>query len=191
MSLRNAAIVGFCAGMVMSLSSCATLSKSECETVNWQALGLQDGQNGRPATWIAKHQEACSQYKLPVNQSEWQVGWEQGIRNYCTPDNGLRTGEAGQDNTASCPPDLAQAFGYYNGLGRRVYDARTTRDNYANDVSSLEAQIDQEKDREKRRELEGRLDDAERALRRAERDLRYTQDDVDRLTYDLRAAPPQ
>ncbi len=59
--------------MVMSLflAGCATLNKNECQTVDWEQLGLQNGQSGEPQSYIAEHQKACSQYKLPVDTMKW------------------------------------------------------------------------------------------------------------------------
>lgn len=165
------------------LGSCATLNEEECMTANWFELGRQDGSAGRHVSHIDAHRRACEKHKLPVDPQQWQVGWEEGIRLYCTPDNGLLQGREGRSYASSCPPDLKTGFetAYY--VAKRVHDARQSRDRLQTEISSVERQLREERDRDKRRSLHDRIDTLRGDLRDAERRLWEAESDYDRYVF--------
>lgn len=172
------AAVGAAAAGLMALSSCATLNKQQCETVNWSQLGQGDGAAGQPASYVQQHEQACSKHKLPVNSTEWHTGWKVGIRAYCTPANALREGREGRYYANSCPADLASDFQTAYHIGKRLYDASTERMRVQNELDSLLEKLKNAKTPEEQRALrleidlkrsslysaDSRVRDAERAL---------------------------
>lgn len=87
------------------LVSCASLSESECQSGNWQAIGYRDGSVGRLPTYFAKHANACSQYGIATNQYQqnlWEQGRQQGLKQYCTPQNAYRIGQSGKQLAPVC-----------------------------------------------------------------------------------------
>lgn len=195
MKARLPITFGFCSAMVASLalSGCATLNKSECQTVDWEQLGLQNGQSGKPESYIAEHQKACAEYKLPVDTAKWETGWQKGIRNYCTPANGLAVGQQGRTDASMCPPDQTQQFSYYNQIGARVYYAQQDVDRAQNDLNNISAAIQREKDRGHRFELWHQRDDARMRLQDAQDRLYGAQRQADQAYGDLmsRTPPPR
>jgi hypothetical protein len=171
------AAMGAAATGLMALSSCATLNEQQCATVRGQ-LGQEDGVAGQPASYIQQHEKACSKHKLPVNRTEWQTGWDVGIRAYCTPANALSEGGAGRYYANSCPADLAADFQTAYHIGKRLYDARTERTRVQNELDALLVKLKDAKKREEHRALrleidlkrsslysaDSRVRDAERAL---------------------------
>jgi hypothetical protein len=123
--LGRAAMIAFGA---FALASCQTLNEDECSVTDWRILGSGDGAAGRPQTYVANHQKACSKYGIPVDVALWQSGWNEGIRQYCTPQNGLQIGERGTGSVNSCPADLSYSFREGYDVGRQVYSARSERD---------------------------------------------------------------
>jgi hypothetical protein len=167
-----------------ALSSCATLNEDECSSVDWGALGQKNGAEGRSADFIQRHEKSCSRYKLPVNQSAWRQGWETGIRQYCTPRNGLSQGRAGHAYAGSCPSDVALGFEDAYRIGRNVYDAEQERQRLENEIDSLRDQRDDEEDRNERRELERRIGDTRDRLYDAERRERFAERRYDRYVFE-------
>lgn len=165
------------------LGSCATLNEEECMTADWFELGRKDGAAGRPASYIDAHRRACEKHKLPVEQQPWQVGWDEGIRLYCTPDNGLLQGREGRGYANSCPPDLKTGFETAYHVAKRVYDARQSRDRLQSEISGIERQLRVEGDRDERRALRDRIDRLRDDLRTAERRLRDAERDYDRYVF--------
>lgn len=192
MSSRLCITAAFCAAMVASLflAGCATLNKNECQTVDWEQLGLQNGQGGQPESYIAEHQKACAQYKLPVDTAKWEAGWQKGIRNYCTPANGLAVGQQGRTDASMCPADQMQQFSYYNQIGGRVYSARTDMESARSELDQISEDIKAEKDRGRRADLWRRRDDARMRLQDAQDALYVAQRQADQAYADLMSKGP-
>lgn len=93
------------------LASCATLNEQQCKIGNWEEIGRQDGLRGLSAGRITSHSKACKEYGVQVNNSQYQNGYNAGVRAFCTPENGFQMGKSGVTNSqATCPADLAPAF---------------------------------------------------------------------------------
>ncbi|MFZ2100778.1 MAG: DUF2799 domain-containing protein [Oricola sp.] len=162
---------------VLALSGCQTLNKDQCSVTDWRTLGSTDGASGRPQNYVARHQEACTKFGIPVDIPAWQSGWQEGIRNFCTPANGLDIGMRGSGYDNSCPADQAIPFREAYDTGYRVYSARSERDRIQGELDTAIAELAgvKEEDRTvrqiqielKRSELfaaQNRLNDAERAV---------------------------
>lgn len=170
----TAAIIAFSA-----LASCATLNEEECQTANWLELGRKDGIEGRPASHIDNHRRACAEHKLPVDDVQWSVGWQEGIRSFCTPENGLIQGREGRYHANSCPPDLKAGFEGAYTIAKALHDARRSRDTLMSEIASLEAALRNAKTREERDRLYAELDRKQADLRVAERRLWDAEGDYD------------
>lgn len=169
-----AALIAFSA-----LASCATLNEEECQSTNWLQLGQKDGMAGQPADYVDNHRRACGEHGLPVDQTQWSVGWQQGIRAFCTPDNGLIHGREGRYYANSCPPELKAGFDGAYRVAKALHDARQSRDRLISEISTLEADLRKAEDREKKREIRRKLDDKRADLRVAERRLWDAEGDYD------------
>lgn len=168
-------------GVVLALNACATLSEEECVTSDWRRLGETDGASGKPISFVAEHQAACSKHGITPDAAAWRAGWDGGITTFCTPANGARLGAEGGYYADSCPLGLKNGFEAPYYANKKVYDARQRRDQLRSRIDVLRYEIDEIRDddeerREKRREIERLRDDlwdAEDDLRRAQEDLRY------------------
>ena len=112
------------AGVVISLllASCATLEKDECAVANWYELGRADGEKGRNVTRASSYREDCAKFGIPIDDNNYRAGWDLGIRQYCTPENGFDRGINGRFANNSCPAELAAQFEQPYALGREIYD---------------------------------------------------------------------
>jgi hypothetical protein len=171
MIFKTAATLAMLAGLGLALASCQTLNEAECQTVSWQTLGQQDGAQGRATTYIGRHQEACSKHGLPIDTVAWQSGWEQGIRQYCTPDNALNRGRNGQSGENNCPADLSAGFSNAYQVGRAVYDAQAERDRLTNDLNAATQSIVSAATTEERAVIQTRLVTLQAQIPEAERRL--------------------
>jgi len=107
------------------LASCATLDESECLTADWRTIGLEDGAQGRPLSYISNHRKACAEHGVTPDLAAYQGGHEVGVRQYCTPQNGFQQGRAGRAYGGVCPDQLAPGFraAYDTGLKLHNLDA--------------------------------------------------------------------
>jgi hypothetical protein len=167
----------------LMLSACATLNEAECETANWRDLGQRNGQEGRASSYIAEHEKACSGFGLPVDGASWRAGWEIGIRQYCTPQNGLREGREGSYYSQSCPSDVAPGFLRTYAVGKRVYEAKRERESISDDIDRLHESIGSAEDEKARSELQTKLTIRQSELRSAQDRLLYAEREADRILY--------
>ncbi len=120
--------------MAAILGSCQTLSKKECLTANWEALGEADGAAGRPSDHILKHNKACARVDIVPDQTLWLAGRERGLVSYCTPRNAVRVGLSGRLHHNVCPPEKQAAFQQGYDVGSEVERARSRRDSLFDDI---------------------------------------------------------
>src|SRR5690606_26592224 len=99
------------------------------------------------------------------------AGRNVGIREYCTPENGLNQGLAGYSYRNACPMELERDFLIQYKRGYRVYEAQQRVNTLKRDVENKERQLDKEKDDKKRRALRRELRDLDDRLMRARREL--------------------
>jgi hypothetical protein len=164
------------AAAAVALASCQTLNEDQCAVTDWRVLGSTDGAAGRAQNYVSRHQEACSKFGIQVDFTAWNAGWAEGIRTYCTPQNGLDVGSNGRSYANSCPADVAIGFREGYDIGRRVYSARNERNRIQRELDEAirkvaEATPEQRVSAQlavdlKRNELfaaQNRLNDAERA----------------------------
>ncbi|MEM1378288.1 MAG: DUF2799 domain-containing protein [Pseudomonadota bacterium] len=133
--------LGVAAVAAIALSSCATLNEEQCQVTDWRVLGQTNGSQGRPQSYVAEHQRACSRFGIPVDATAWTSGWQQGIVTYCTPSNGLNVGRAGRPNFNACPVESAASFNEAYNIGRGVFDARSNRDRLQRELNALIAAL--------------------------------------------------
>jgi hypothetical protein len=81
--------------LVGSLSGCASLSKSECLSADWEDIGIRDGANGQPEEYLIQHAKSCSKVDVVPDRGAWQHGRERGLERYCVPRRAYQNGEYG------------------------------------------------------------------------------------------------
>lgn len=97
--------------MLLALSAgCATLNESECRTVDWRELGRADGANGYESTRLGAHMQACGKYSIAPDVEAYRAGREEGLRQYCTPENALQQGMQGASYHQVCAGDAGVMF---------------------------------------------------------------------------------
>jgi hypothetical protein len=101
-----------------TLAGCASMSKKDCENADWRTIGYNDGARGIYFTNLDSYRKRCSEYQIAPDGNAYQAGWNQGIRSYCTSDNGYRAGVAGQAFQNICPADVAPGYrvGWQQGI---------------------------------------------------------------------------
>jgi len=109
-----------------AIMGCASLDKSQCEQGDWYALGHQDGNHGKQASRITKHQSACIEYSIKIDQVEYMRGWNDGILSYCTVATGFSLGRQGLKYNYVCPAELEASFvnGYREGIETLLHETQ-------------------------------------------------------------------
>ena len=180
----------FLVSIVLLLAGCATLNEEDCRLGDWYSIGLQDGQQGNKNR-AAQYNKECAEYKVNVDLNEYKKGRTDGLKSYCTYENGVHVGEQNRSYNRVCPTDLAPEFlaGYqpYHNLASAKAKLREAERH----VDNLHASLDDEELSDKQvKKIKSRIKSAKSSVKRAEGEVnRYEFDllvhKIDRETQEL------
>ena len=133
-----------------TVSGCATLSKEECLTGNWEEIGFRDGTNGRTSDYLQSHAKACEKSDVRPVQSLWEKGRQRGLPAYCVPAKAYSEGKKGNELRPVCPATQTRSLRAANekGLEYRAYNEEITQAQYR--IDEIERSLIAEESSEKR-----------------------------------------
>lgn len=100
----------FTVSLILGLSSCSTLSKSECEATDWEQIGFEDGEKGIAATSNTAYKESCANFEVDVDQQAYSQGHIKGMNLFCQAENGFEFGEQGYKYSVVCPQEFEDEY---------------------------------------------------------------------------------
>jgi hypothetical protein len=110
----------FFAVVILALSGCASgMSKNECLYADWQAIGYEDGANGRSASAISSRRTACAdKAEVTPDMEAYLAGRDRGLEQFCRPANGFNYGSRGYAYSGVCQGRSEREFvdAYEQGL---------------------------------------------------------------------------
>ncbi|MBB6522904.1 DUF2799 domain-containing protein [Pseudoteredinibacter isoporae] len=178
---------------VLVLASCSGLSKEECQTADWEALGFEDGVVGKSLETIGDYRESCAKHGVRIDLERYKYGRTVGLKDFCQPSSAYQAGRRGYVYKGVCPSDLEDAFvGPYE-EGRTVYLAESRLRRAESDLNSAENTIDRiERDirnrekvllddkteGDKRRQIYNQIEDLKRDLYREKQKIRDLHEEV-------------
>ncbi len=158
--------------MLATLSGCASISKSECLSANWEDVGVRDGANGRGEEYLIQHSKACAEVNVTPDRESWLKGRDRGLERFCVPQRAYQVGEYGGNfDIGICrgfdEDRLAHAFE----RGRDVHRIAEDINSLNNEIQSLRNQLERKDLEQKERErliyrlgqVEYQRNDAQRA----------------------------
>eukprot|EP01036_Dinobryon_divergens_P010809 gene10809-14502_t len=113
--------------ILLGVSGCATLSKEECLVANWREIGFTDASQGYTQARVAEHRAACAEAKVTVNLEEYNKGFEQGLKNYCTVNTGFDLGSKGAAYPDQCNEKTYPRVRVGYKEGQAVYNVQRER----------------------------------------------------------------
>lgn len=125
------------------LSGCATMSEEECLTADWRMIGYEDGVAGLSAARIGEHRKACAKHNLTPNMQAYRDGREEGLYEYCRPQNGFHLGQHGSAYTGVCPFDTEENFIAAYSAGKEIYDVQSNIRHLMNKLRKKENELEQ------------------------------------------------
>jgi len=120
---------------------CATMSGSECQNADWRTVGYEDGAKGTSASRVGKYREACAKHGISPELNAYREGREEGLRQFCRPQNGFRLGEQGVSYAGVCPPDTEADFLAAYEAGKRLNDITSSIHYTQNRLRSKQQQL--------------------------------------------------
>lgn len=114
-----------------ALTGCATYSREECSSGDWNKIGQRDGEDGQPADKFLQHVKACKLDRSEASRTAYLAGRTKGLATFCSPARGYREGALGQPDPGTCPAELTAQFQSGYRLGRRIYEAESRQSDIA------------------------------------------------------------
>lgn len=102
--------------LIALLSGCATLSKNECLNADWRLIGYGDGVSAQSRDRIGDHRKACAKHDVIPNKSAYDLGYQEGVIDFCSESRGYADGHRGNRVNSFCPTDTEYHFGYSDGV---------------------------------------------------------------------------
>ena len=135
--------------VIASLAGCAstTLSENQCKANDWYTVGYADGSSGYDASRLLQHDDACVDHGIIPDRAQYTAGWDAGIAQYCTPENGFDLGERGGLYSRICPANLENEFHAAYSNGHTLFVAES-------EVNQVERAIEQRSTRIEQMQLE-------------------------------------
>jgi hypothetical protein len=131
-----------------TLSGCASLSKSECLSANWEDVGVRDGANGRGEEYLIQHSKACAEVNVTPDRESWLKGRDRGLERFCVPQRAYQIGEYGGNF------DVGICRGFDEDRLARAYDRGRDLHRISQDLSSLNGEINSLRNLLEKKDLE-------------------------------------
>ena len=81
---------------------CSSLSIEYCIQKNWYKLGISDAKDGVAKPKTSEYRSSCSEHGVQIKSMEYLKGFEKGLEEYCTYNNGLESGKNVEDAHSLC-----------------------------------------------------------------------------------------
>lgn len=133
--------------VAVALGGCATMSADECLTVDWTAIGFEDGSRGYTADRLGSHRKACAKHGVTPDLAAYQRGHAQGVEAFCQPGRAFSYGENGGNYNGVCPADMEPEFLDAYNAGHKLYSLRASVSAASSMIYSKEQELERTRDR--------------------------------------------
>ena len=138
--------VGLLLLAAISLSGCAGMSEEECLASDWRTVGYEDGVYGKSGASIGQYRKACAKAGVTPDLTAYQAGREEGLQEFCRPQNGYNVGVRGGHYQGVCPANLEPEFLDAYEDGRTLYELRADVIRIEKRIVATENEIEQLED---------------------------------------------
>ena len=174
--IRSLTIATALFGLALA-GGCASISKSECLSANWEDVGVRDGANGRGEEYLIQHSKACAEVSVTPDRESWLKGRDRGLERFCVPQRAYQIGEYGGNF------DVGICRGFDEERLSNAYDRGRDLYRIGQDISSLNGEINSIRSALERKDLEQK--ERERLIYRLAQ-LEYQRHDAQRAYDDAR-----
>lgn len=126
----------FVLACLLSLSSCSTITKKDCEADMYQ-FGLNHGRNGSPKKFTEQLRSTCYLSAPPVDLENYEKGFEAGWKEYCRPANALSLGKISDPYVSFCPSEKEAVFREKYLIGKRINELKDIENEMIDELADL------------------------------------------------------
>jgi len=134
--------------VVLFFTACAQTAPVACQEVDWYELGRQDGAKGHTGENLKGRRQVtavCEDSDPSLNEAFYNNGFDAGVAQYCSPQNGFELGHAGLAVADICPPLAREDFTQHVEQGRRLAQIENEKQNIDTRLLALNKQSALEK----------------------------------------------
>ena len=92
------------------LQGCSTMNQSECVHADWQLIGQADASKGVHSSILDEYRRDCAEYAVVPAREAYHLGYQQGLKQFCTRSSGFYHGKKGSKYQGICPTSLETEF---------------------------------------------------------------------------------
>jgi len=142
MPILRAVKLVFVLTLIAVMSGCATMDESECLYADWQETGYNDGVAGETRDYLNRRAGDCANFDVTPDKEAYLEGYDHGIEDFCTTENGYEKGRSGHNYRGVCPSHLEGLFllGYQE--GKVVYELEKSLAQYESAIADRARQLD-------------------------------------------------
>lgn len=96
--------------LVAVLQGCSTMNQSECVHADWQLIGQADASKGVHSSILDEYRSDCAEYAVVPAREAYHLGYQQGLKQFCTRSSGFYYGKKGSKYQGICPAALETEF---------------------------------------------------------------------------------
>ncbi len=156
--MKVSRLAAFAAALSM-LGGCASMSQQECLVSDWHTVGYEDGARGATVDTIGRYRKSCAKHGVAPDFQAYRAGRQEGLRDFCQPENGFAVGARGAVYRGICPADLEGEFLIAYREGRQLHELESGVRSADQQIAARQRELD---------ELAQELRDTEAALIAAE-----------------------
>ncbi|MEM1261784.1 MAG: DUF2799 domain-containing protein [Pseudomonadota bacterium] len=103
------------------LNGCSGWSEERCASADWERIGEDDGDVGRPPERFDQYRDYCERYGVTPDREAYDLGYLGGRDDYCTVRGGLEAGQRGDRYRGICKEGFDEDFRRGHQLGLRYF----------------------------------------------------------------------
>ncbi len=133
----------FCYFFIISfvtLSSCSTISKKDCEK-DMMALGLQQGRAGSAKKYTDDLRNVCMGKKPNINLEAYEMGFYKGWAEYCLPNRAFEMGKKADRYFSFCPAERESQFREKYLIGKHHFELKDTEAEIVSKINEIKPDI--------------------------------------------------
>ncbi|PID66327.1 MAG: hypothetical protein CR975_03450 [Gammaproteobacteria bacterium] len=141
-----------CLAVLSGLTACSTMSAQECLSADWYSLGLADGAAGYTMSFFNERAGDCAKHGVVANRQIYAQARQQGLKRYCTQENGYQQGYHGRTYRGVCRGRAAKRFLSAYQKGKRIYEQKKQVNDLQKKIRATERDIARHDDEQYRLE---------------------------------------
>lgn len=92
------------------LQGCSSMNQSECVHADWQLIGQSDASKGVHSSVLDEYRSDCAEYAVVPEREAYHLGYQEGLKQFCTRSSGFFYGKKGSKYQGVCPESLESEF---------------------------------------------------------------------------------